>query len=101
MASDITSFGIASSWFDSLGPPSEWAMRVTVVGSGFMSRALPLVAKVGAQELESLVVLVGDVGFEGYLRQRPNEGDRLYIGYDTPDCATDVTFTAPGAMPVV
>ncbi|WP_406833974.1 hypothetical protein [Pseudomonas asiatica] len=62
-------------------PIPEWEIRVTVKGSGFVIRALPLMAQVGDLIVEGLQLNPDGTGFVGYLPTEPAQGSMLRVGY--------------------
>jgi hypothetical protein len=82
-------------------PPFEesepfWAMRLEATGSEFLIRAAPIVARVGAVPVESIVLNLAGDGFVGLLRDTPRAGDELEVGYaDTGLVGTGLTFDPP------
>jgi hypothetical protein len=52
-----------------------------VTGRGFMQRAVPLAARVGKQNVESIKVRSDGTAFSGRLPRAPSPGDRLEVGY--------------------
>ena len=79
-------------------PPLEGAdpvyvLRLEATGSEFEARAMPIVARVGAVLVETLVINLDGSGFVGQLRAMPQVGDELEVGYaDTPLIKTGLTF---------
>lgn len=73
--------------------------RITVTTSELVEAALPFVARLGAQDVDRLVLLSFGTGFEGLLRRAPRDGDRLWVGYDAP--AQETGWTYPGTGPRV
>lgn len=74
---------VDSATFEALAGPaiSDWVMRVTVVGSGFVQRALPLQVRVGDVVIEGLFFSGNQSGFIGYLTETPPDGAHLFVGY--------------------
>jgi hypothetical protein len=66
-------------------PLPEWVMRVTVKGSGFEQRALPLCGEVGNLTVQGIQIDPDETGFIGYLLTEPAEGDVLLVGYPEGD----------------
>ena len=81
-----------------LGP--GWVMRVSGRARNLEPRALPFVARVGAQMVEGMAISSDGDRFEGFLRHEPAEGDRLFVGYLKPDLSTAITYQ-PGSGPAV
>lgn len=74
-------------------PIPEWVMRVTVKGSGFVIRALPLMAQVGDLTVEGLQLNPDGTGFVGYLPTEPAQGAMLRVGYPEGEIMdTDFTY---------
>jgi hypothetical protein len=66
---------------DAVFIPSGTQVELTVFGSGFCPRAVPLIAWVGDQAV-SRIVLGSDGGrFSGMLVDPPNDGDRVRVGW--------------------
>jgi hypothetical protein len=87
---------ITLAFFDSIEEDGEagWVVRVSLAGSGFESRAYPLVAEVGDVPVEGLAVR-GDGGAVGFLGTVPAAGASLRIGYvELGLNETDITFPA-------
>jgi len=78
---------IDSATFEMLADPPlpEWVMRVTVKGSGFEHRALPLVGEVGDLDVRGIQIDPDEAGFIGYLVTEPAEGAVLRVGYPEGD----------------
>lgn len=77
--------------FEGAGP--EWALEIDVEGSEFEFRAAPIVAQVGQVRVERIVLKLENDGFTGLLRQHPNAGDKLQVGYlDEGLMETDIEF---------
>jgi hypothetical protein len=77
-------------------PIPEWVMRVSVKGSGFVIRALPLVAQVGDLAVEGVQLDPDGAGFIGYLPTEPADGAKLRVGYPEGDLVdTDFTYQRP------
>lgn len=77
--------------FEGAGP--EWALEVDVTGSGFEFRAAPVVAQVGEVPVERIVFKLENDGFVGLLRQQPDAGDKLQVGYlDVGLTETNIEF---------
>jgi hypothetical protein len=55
--------------------------ELVVVGRGFVQRAVPLAARVGAQQVENIEIRSDGTSFSGRLRRAPSPGDRLAVGY--------------------
>ena len=62
-------------------PGEESGFDVIVAGRGFMHRAIPLAARVGAQQVENIAIGPGGTSFSGWLERAPSPGDRLAVGY--------------------
>lgn len=58
-----------------------WKVRVTILGEGFVQRAIPIVATIGEQSVEGIVPLFDPVGIMGFLSEIPSDGDLLSVGY--------------------
>src|ERR1700730_438370 len=56
-------------------PAPEGAVRISVLARGPLARAMPLLARVGEQQVSDLAV--GSYGFSGSLASAPRDGDRL------------------------
>jgi len=72
-------------------PGGPWALRVSVTGSGFTARALPLLASVGSLPVQGIILNPDESGFGGYLGSTPADGDALAIGFAEPT-VTDLLF---------
>jgi hypothetical protein len=87
-------FSVLSAQFEmlprALGP--GWLMRVTATARNIRHVAFPFAARIGNQRVEFLCVSLNGKLFEGYLRQTPRIGDRLFVGYSEADTATPVVF---------
>ena len=81
-----------------LGP--GWVMRVSGRARNLQPRALPFVARVGAQMVDGLAINSAGDQFEGFLRRVPAPGERLFVGYLNPNLSTPITYQ-PGPGPVV
>lgn len=87
-------FAILSARFESLARPSGpgWVMRITATARGIHHVAFPFTARMADQRVEFLCVnFAGDL-FEGYLRQIPRLGDRLFVGYSDANTPTSIVF---------
>jgi hypothetical protein len=75
---------------------------VVVVGRGFIQRAVPLAARVGAQPVESITVRSDGTSFSGRLSRAPSPGDRLTVGYmDEELQPTAIVFRGGPQPPMV
>jgi hypothetical protein len=76
----------------------EHPLRLHVVGTGFVDRALPLCAMVGEVEVIQVRFWIGGDGFSGDLNALPSEGDVLRLGwFDDGDLVdTPVVYHASG-----
>lgn len=75
------------------GAGAEWELQVEVEGSGFESRAGSVIAQVGDVPVERIVLKLEGDGFMGLLREQPNAGDKLQVGYlDMGLMETDIEF---------
>jgi hypothetical protein len=86
---------VTSALFEVLEPGSipGFALRIYAAGSGFSSRAVPVLARVGAVTVEQIFLGPAGAGFTGLLATRPNHGDRLFVRYaDEKEFSTDVIF---------
>lgn len=79
------------------GAGAEWKLQVKVEGSGFEHRAAPVIARVGDVLVEQILVNEDGTGFIGLLRDEPNAGDNLQVGY----LDTGVGDTGIGYQPLV
>jgi hypothetical protein len=74
-----------------------WPLRVHVSGTGYVARALPLVASVGDVVVQQIRTWADESGFTGVLRELPADGDVLRIGWaDDELVATPVVFQGGG-----
>jgi len=86
---------VTSAIFEVVEPGSApgFQLRIHANGFGFISRAAPVRARVGAVRIEGIFLAPGGGGFTGYLARAPNAGDRLFVGYlDEPEFMTDVVY---------
>ncbi|MBK8258889.1 MAG: hypothetical protein IPK82_40300 [Polyangiaceae bacterium] len=84
-----------------LPPVSGRGLEIHVTGSGFVARAIPVAAKVGAQSVRSIALKPDGGGFSGLLERVPGDGDRLFVGYmDEALVETSVVFRPGGGTPV-
>ncbi len=58
-----------------------WVLQVFAQGSGFVERALPLMATVGNVVVQAIFQSPSGDGFMGFLDTMPNNGDMLSVGY--------------------
>jgi hypothetical protein len=96
-------FAILSARFDTLSEPvgPGWVMRITAKARNIRLRAYPFMARVANQRVDFLCIgLNGDL-FEGYLRQTPRPGDRLFVGYVKADVATSIVYQPGDVGPSV
>ena len=78
------SWGIAVSEavFEKLEEPlGSLVIRVSVGGSGFVERAVPVAARVGDVPLQRIVVSPDGEGIVGFLDAEPADGAHLAVGY--------------------
>jgi hypothetical protein len=61
-------------------PGGPWALQISVVGTGFVARGLPLGARVGDVPVEAIIEIGNQ--FTGYLAKLPPDGSELSIGYE-------------------
>ncbi|HTP52137.1 MAG TPA: hypothetical protein VMG41_09970 [Gemmatimonadales bacterium] len=82
--------------FEPLAPGQVpgFAMKITVRGVQLALRGLPLLARLGGQELRGVAVSPAGDGFMGLLEHAPHEGDRLSFGYESALHSTDVVYRA-------
>jgi hypothetical protein len=99
----INDLAILSARFEvlpaTLGP--GWVMRITCTARNIRHIALPFVARVGGQGVEFLIASPRGDQFEGYLRQTPRAGDRLFVGYAKANTATSIVFEPGSTGPAV
>lgn len=62
-------------------PGGPWAAAVTVNGDGFQLGGQALLATIGSQAIEGILIMPDGSGFAGWLVTMPNDGDVLSIGY--------------------
>lgn len=72
-------------------PGGPWALTVTVTGSGFVARGLPLLARIGAEPVQAIFLYPDGSGFNGQLANTPADGDALILGY-AAQTTTDLVF---------
>jgi len=58
-----------------------WQFQLHVVGENLVNEAHPLLARLGAQQVEGVRIYSGGTGFSGFLQNAPQEGDRLFVHY--------------------
>jgi len=81
-------------------PRDGGRVDVVVMGRGFVRRAIPLAAQVGAQPVEGIQIRSDGTSFSGRLQSPPAPGDRLSIGYrDEKLRATRIVYRG-GERPV-
>jgi GH25 family lysozyme M1 (1,4-beta-N-acetylmuramidase)/V8-like Glu-specific endopeptidase len=87
-------FTILSGRFESLSEPlgPGWVMRITVNARNIQRIAFPFMARVAEQPVDFLCLSVKGDLFEGYLRQNPRPGDRLFVGYVKAEVPTQVVY---------
>jgi hypothetical protein len=87
-------FTILSGRFESLSQPlgPGWVMRITVNARNLQRIAFPFMARVAEQPVDFLCLSVKGDLLEGYLRQHPRPGDRLFVGYVKADVPTQVVY---------
>lgn len=77
-------------------PIPEWVVRVTVKGSGFEIRAVPVGARVGEIPVEGIMLAADESGFTGYLSAEPPDGSPLLVGFlEGPLTDTGLVYHAP------
>ena len=98
----IGSLKILGGRFEILPQPvvRGWRVRVYVTAQNIMRAARLFRARVGNQPVLGLVPYPFGEGFEGYLEAIPRPGDRLYVGYSTPNIPTHVVFGESSTPPV-
>jgi hypothetical protein len=70
-----------------------WRFQAIVGGGPFPLMGLELLARLGDQPLECVHVSPDGNGFGGYLRNPPQDGDRLFFNYPGQDeVETDLVF---------
>ena len=62
-------------------PGGPWAAAVTVTGDGFHLGGQALLATIGTQAIEGILIMPDGSGFAGWLETMPNDGDVLSLGY--------------------
>ena len=74
-----------------------WVMRVSIIGTGFEQRALPIVVKIGDKWLNSILPMPENSGVIGFLSEIPKIGDKVRVGYlDSPLMETTFTYQLKG-----
>jgi hypothetical protein len=70
-------------------------VQLTVIATGVMRRAMPLLARVGEQTVRDL--MLSPMGFSGRLERRPRDGDRLFVRWaDRDEQPTPVVYGEAG-----
>ena len=91
---------VTAAFFDGLPEPDDelgWRVMVRFAGTGFVKAATPLVATVGDLPVEGLMIQ-GEGGAMGFLRDIPPIGARLKVGYlDWEIKDTDFAYSPPVA----
>src|SRR5260370_1760635 len=87
-------FAILSGRFETLAQPlgPGWVMRITATARDIQRIAFPFVARVAESPVDFVCVSVRGDLFEGYLRERPRPGDRLFVGYIKADVPTSIVY---------
>lgn len=84
---------ILTAEFEPLAQPLEgYVMRISGTARNYQFRAMPFLARLGDQQIESLTWNLRGDRFAGYLRRMPNSGDRLFVGYGVANQPTPITF---------
>lgn len=74
-----------------------WKVRVHVIGSGYVKRAVPAAAVVGDVEVQQITLHPDGRGFTGLMDDRPRHGDVLKVGWlGSPLVATPVVYRTGG-----
>jgi hypothetical protein len=92
---------VSNGFFEELEPGAVpgFRIRLYVMGSNFLQRAHPLLARVGTVEVERIFISPGGEGFSGLLAREPNNGGRLFVRYaDEKEFSTGVVY---GSVPIV
>ncbi len=92
---------VSNGFFEELEPGAVpgYTIRLYVMGSNFLQRAPPLLARVGTMEVERIFISPDGKGFSGLLAREPNNGDRLFVRYaDEKEFRTGVVY---GSVPIV
>jgi len=58
-----------------------WTFQVHVRATGLIDGPRPLYARLSEQELEGVTVYSDGNGFSGFLREAPQDGQRLFVHY--------------------
>jgi hypothetical protein len=92
---------VTAAWLEPVAeaglPDDSWPYQLFVLGSGFVQRAAGLLASVGDEPLELVMINPEGDGFTGLLRAAPAEGAVLRFGWmDGPMIETAIVFHAPG-----
>lgn len=75
------------------GEVPGYVMRICVEGEGFEIRAVSLEARVGEQPVEEVFTASTERAFSGFLKELPNDGDRLFVRYtDETEIETAVVY---------
>ena len=95
-------FSVLSARFEALPKPlgPGWVMRITASTQNIAHLSTRFVARMAEQSVEFLCVSTNGDLFEGYVRQVPKAGDRLFVGYAEADVPTSVVFGQGGGPAV-
>ena len=86
---------VTQAFFEELEPGAfpGFVLRLYVTGENFRHRAQPLLARVGAVNVERIVISPDGEGFSGWLATEPEQSDRLFVRYaDRPEFSTSVVY---------
>jgi hypothetical protein len=76
--------------------PWGWRFQVIVGGGPFPLMGTQLHARLGAQQLEGIQVSPDASGFGGYVKDPPQDGDKLFFNYPgQEEIETEVAFREP------
>jgi hypothetical protein len=73
---------------------------LVVMGRGFVQRAIPLGARVGAQQVEGIAIRSDGTSFSGKLSRAPSPGDRLAVGYLDEELRPTAIVYGGGNLPI-
>lgn len=76
-------FKITGVLYEDLEPGAVpgFVARVYAIGTGFVYRAAPLLARVGTQPVQRIFIAPDGDGFSGFLATAPGPEDHLFVHY--------------------
>ena len=76
----------------------DWRFQVMVIGGPFPRMGTLLEGRLGDQRLEGVHVSPDGQGFGGYLKDPPQDGDRLFFSYaGLEEVETELVYREPVA----